>query len=242
MVVGGTSDIALGALALLSRRRLRAVVLASRNAERLAAAAAELRELGIAEVHTIVFDVTDPTTHAELVADCARALGTIDLVLIAAGALGPAELDELDSQVVAGMFAANCSGPAGAAAELARAQVSQGFGRIVVLSSVAGVRTRRSNFVYGAAKAGLDGFSLGLSDLLAGTGVEVTVVRPGFVRSKMTAGMTEAPLSSDVGTVAAAVVRALETGASVVWVPTSLRFVFAGLRLLPRSVWRRLPG
>jgi short-subunit dehydrogenase len=112
---------------------------------------------------------------------------------------------------------------------------------LVVFSSVAGVRVRRANYVYGSAKAGLDGFSSGLADALHGTGVHLLVVRPGFVVGRMTKGMTPAPLSSTPDQVASATVRALAKRRPTVWVPWPLRPMFIGLRLLPQVVWRRMP-
>ena len=111
---------------------------------------------------------------------------------------------------------------------------------VVLLSSVAGERARRSNFVYGSSKAGADAFYQGLGDRLAGTGVKVMVVRPGFVTTKMTAGLEPAPLSTTPEAVARAVTHGLERGRDTVWVPTTLRFVMSGLRHLPRPVFRRL--
>jgi short-subunit dehydrogenase len=118
---------------------------------------------------------------------------------------------------------------------------STGHGAIVAFSSVAGVRVRRANYVYGSAKAGLDGFCSGLADALHGTGVRLILVRPGFVIGRMTEGMTPAPFSSTPDQVAEATVRALRSGRNIVWVPRVLRPVFAGMKLLPQSVWRRMP-
>jgi decaprenylphospho-beta-D-erythro-pentofuranosid-2-ulose 2-reductase len=118
----------------------------------------------------------------------------------------------------------------------------QGHGRIVVLSSVAGERARRANFIYGSSKSGLDAFSQGLADALVGTGVGVTIVRPGFVVGRMTEGMTPAPFATTPAAVADAVVRGIESGAAIVYVPPVLRWVFAVMRHLPRAVWRRMPG
>jgi decaprenylphospho-beta-D-erythro-pentofuranosid-2-ulose 2-reductase len=117
----------------------------------------------------------------------------------------------------------------------------QGHGTIVVLSSVAGQRARRSMPVYASSKAGLDQFALALDDRLHGSGVRVMVVRPGFVRTKMTHGEREAPFATDADAVADAVARGLQTGARVVWVPPVLRWVFAVFRHLPAAVWRRMP-
>ncbi|MBW8711082.1 MAG: SDR family NAD(P)-dependent oxidoreductase, partial [Mycobacterium sp.] len=124
---------------------------------------------------------------------------------------------------------------------LANTMRSAGSGSIVVFSSVAGVRVRRANYVYGSAKAGLDGFSSGLADALHDTGVHLLLVRPGVVIGRMTEGMTPAPLSSTPDQVAAATVRALARRRRTAWVPWALRPMFIGLRLLPQSVWRRMP-
>jgi len=111
-----------------------------------------------------------------------------------------------------------------------------------VLSSVAGERVRRANFVYGSTKAGLDGFAQGLGDALAGSGAGVLVVRPGFVATKMTAGRAPAPLATTPEAVADAVVAGIARGKETVWVPPALRWVFAAFRHLPRSVWRKIPN
>jgi decaprenylphospho-beta-D-erythro-pentofuranosid-2-ulose 2-reductase len=117
----------------------------------------------------------------------------------------------------------------------------QGHGAIVALSSVAGERVRRSNFVYGSSKAGMDGFYLGLGEALREYGGQVLVVRPGFVRTRMTEGRDPAPLSVTAEQVAAAVVRGVADRSELVWVPPALRAVMSGLRHLPRPVFRRLP-
>jgi decaprenylphospho-beta-D-erythro-pentofuranosid-2-ulose 2-reductase len=95
--------------------------------------------------------------------------------------------------------------------------------------------------VYGSSKAGLDTFSQGLGDRLAGSGVRVMIVRPGFVRTKMTAGLQPAPLATTAPAVAHAIVDGLRRDADIVWVPSPLRWIMLGLRLLPRSIFRRLP-
>jgi short-subunit dehydrogenase len=118
---------------------------------------------------------------------------------------------------------------------------SAGSGSIVVFSSVAGVRVRRANYVYGSAKAGLDGFCSGLADALYGSGVDLLVVRPGFVIGRMTEGMTPAPLSSTPDQVAAATVGGLAKRRRTVWVPWALRPMFVVMRMLPQFVWRRMP-
>jgi short-subunit dehydrogenase len=116
-----------------------------------------------------------------------------------------------------------------------------GRGSLVVFSSIAGARVRRANYVYGSAKAGLDGFASGLADALYGTGVHLLISRPGFVIGRMTEGMTPAPLSSTPEQVAAATARALKKGRRTVWIPWALGPAAFVMRLLPQCLWRRMP-
>jgi len=110
-----------------------------------------------------------------------------------------------------------------------------------VFSSIAGARVRRANYVYGSAKAGLDGFASGLADALHGSGVRLLLVRPGFVIGRMTQGMDPAPLSRTPAQVAAATARALAKGRRTVWIPWALGPVSVVFKLLPQFVWRRMP-
>ena len=111
----------------------------------------------------------------------------------------------------------------------------------MVLSSVAAERPRASNPVYGAAKAGLDALAQGLADSVASSGIRVLVVRPGFVKTRMTAGLKPPPFTTTPELVAAATSRALKHSDNTIWVPGVLRYVFAVLRHLPRAVYRRMP-
>jgi decaprenylphospho-beta-D-erythro-pentofuranosid-2-ulose 2-reductase len=140
------------------------------------------------------------------------------------------------------MMTVNFSWPAAALSAVAARLRLQGHGRIIVLSSVAGFRVRRSNFVYGSAKAGLDAFAAGLSEALRGTGVSVHIVRPGFVHTKMTRGRPAAPFAVRPEKVAADIIRGLKRGQTVIWSPRILGLVFSALRLAPQALWRRLPG
>ncbi len=183
VVLGGGADISRAILRALAGRRLTSALLTGRNGERLEAAADELRSLSVAKVETMQLDVTSIGALEAFADEAARRVGPIDLVLVAAGELGTAELSELDARRVASLLNSNFTGPAASMTAFARVLCAQGHGRIVVLSSVAGYRVRAANFVYGSAKAGLDGFALGLGDAITGSGVDVMVVRPGFVRT-----------------------------------------------------------
>lgn len=240
LVLGATSEIAGAVTRRLVGRRSRRLVLAGRDPVGLERVAEEMRDAGAADVATLGFDATDMASHREVV-DKAFAGGDIDLALVAFGVLGTQETDEHDPEAAARVVTTNFTGAVSTGVAVADRMRAQGHGTIVVLSSVAGERARRSNFVYGSSKAGLDAFYQGLADSLVGTGVTVMVVRPGFVRTRMTAGMSPAPMSTTAEEVADAVVRGLERGSGTVWVPAQLRAVMVVLRHLPRPLFRRLP-
>jgi decaprenylphospho-beta-D-erythro-pentofuranosid-2-ulose 2-reductase len=242
VVLGGTSDIALELVALLMADRGRSVVLAGRNRVALEQTAQGLRP-SLPRVRTVTFDASTLDDVDQTVMRCFEAAGeAVDLVIVAVGELGRQEVDEVDPDRIARMITVNLTWPAAALSVVADHLRRQGHGRIVLLSSVAGYRVRRSNFVYGAAKAGLDGFALGLCEALRGSGASLHVVRPGFVRTKMTIGRSPAPFAVGASRVASDIVRGLARGQTVIWSPSFLKWVFPALRLLPRALWRRLPG
>lgn len=239
LLVGGTSDIAVAtAHQYLADRPLR-VVLAARDTPRRAAVAEELTQAG-ARVEVVDFDAEDPAAPSRMVAQAAAG-GDIDVAVVAFGQLGDAEQLRVDADAVARLGQVNYVAPTVVGTELANLMRRQGHGVIVALSSVAGERPRASNFVYGSTKSGLDAFFSGLGDSLVGSGVAVLVVRPGFVRSKMTEGLPDAPLSTTPQAVAQAIVQGVRRGRHTVWVPGAMRWVMSGLRHTPRAVFRRLP-
>jgi len=242
LVLGGASEIAQAIVAGLVPARCRTVILAGRPSVRLDDAAAAAKAAGADVVETVTFDTTDLAGNPAVVEDAFARFGDIDLVLAAAGALGDQGELESDPQAAADLITTNFTGLAAALLAAARCMRAQGYGRIVVISSVAGDRPRKANFIYGSTKSGLDAFARGLGDSLVGTGVGVTVVRPGFVVGRMTEGMDPAPFSTTPEAVAEAVVKGIATGADVVYAPPILRWVFAVMKQLPRAVWRRMPG
>jgi decaprenylphospho-beta-D-erythro-pentofuranosid-2-ulose 2-reductase len=240
LVLGGASDIGLATARSLVARGTRNVILAGRNLEELAASAPVLRAAGATGVDTIPFDALDTETHDAFVREVIERHGDLDLALLAFGVLGDQLAAEKDPAAALDVARTNYLGAVSVLLPLAARMREQGHGAIVVLSSVAGERGRRSNFVYGSSKAALDVFCQGLADRLHGEGVRLLVVRPGFVRSKMTAHLDSAPLSVTPGAVASAILRGLDRDRDVVWVPPKLRWVMSGLRHLPRPIFRRL--
>jgi decaprenylphospho-beta-D-erythro-pentofuranosid-2-ulose 2-reductase len=239
LLLGGTSEIGLAIVDALAARRPLRVVLAARPSERLTAAADRLERAG-ATVETVEFDALAPGTHGEVVRK-AFAGGDIDLAVVAFGLLGDQERAWTDVDAAVRLAQVNYVAAVSVGVALAERFADQGHGALVALSSVAGERARRSNFVYGSTKAGLDVFYTGLTEALRPSGVLVMVVRPGFVRTRMTEGLRPAPLSVDAPAVAAAVLDAVRRRREQVWVPGPLRAVMTVLRHLPRAVFRRLP-
>ncbi len=237
LVLGGTSDIALAIVRRLVDDRCARVVLAGRDPGGLEKAAAGLSREGV-EVATTPFDADDAEHHAAQIAAIFAEHGDLDLVLLAFGVLGTQDGFDADPASASRVVHTNLGGAVSASLAVAQQFRRQGHGTLVVLSSVAAERARKSNYVYGATKAGLDAFAQGLGDALAPLGIDVMVVRPGFVHTRMTEGMDAQPFATTPDAVADAVVRGLRRGATTVWAPGILRWVFAVMRHLPRPVWR----
>lgn len=242
LVLGGSSDIGIAIAQKLAAPRHATVVLAGRDETALKRASEEVLGAGAGKVETLEFDARDTAGHEDVLSRAAElAGGDLDVILVAFGLLGDQEADEKGGTGAVDLAVTNYVGVVSSGLAAARQLRTQGHGTIVFLSSVAGERVRRANFIYGSSKAGMDGFAMGLGDALAGSGARVLVVRPGFVRTKMTEGMSEAPLSTTAEAVADATVKAIAAGKEVIWVPATLRFVFMIFRHLPRVLWRRLP-
>src|SRR5882757_8360380 len=229
LVLGGGSDIALATLRELVQRRTRTIVLAARDPAALEPVAAELRAAGATTVEILAFDARDMSSHDAFV----------DGALLAFGVLGDQEVAEHDGRAAVDIAEVNYVGSVSVAVPISQRMRAQGHGTIVALSSVAGERARRANFVYGSSKAGMDAFFQGLGDSLVGSGVRVMIVRPGFVHTKMTEGMDAAPMSTTPEAVADAIVHGLARNRETVWVPAQMRYVMSVLRHVPRPVFRK---
>ena len=238
LLLGGTSEIALATAERYATRRPLRVVLAARPSQRLDAAAARLDRVG-ATVMTLPFDAAAVGSHAETI-EKAFADGDIDVTLVAFGLLGDQEKAWTDHRSAVELAQVNYVGAVSVGVLLATALRRQGHGALVALSSAAAERPRRANFCYGSTKAGLDAFYTGLTEALRGDGIGVTIVRPGFVHTKMTTGMDAAPLSTTPEKVAEIAVDAVTKGRELVWAPAPLRAVMSVLRHIPRPVFRRL--
>lgn len=239
VIFGGRSEIGVELATRLARGAV--VVLAARGADRLTDEVAAVAAAGAAAVHVCEFDADDLASHAPLVAAIEADHGPIGTAVLAFGILGDQARAEADAAHAAAIVHTDFTAQVGLLTVLAASMRTADRGTLVVFSSVAGARVRRANYVYGSAKAGLDGFAQGLADALHGSGVRLLLVRPGFVIGRMTDGMSPAPLSSTPAQVADATAHALAKGRSEIWVPKPLGLLVFAFRLMPRSIWRRLP-
>jgi decaprenylphospho-beta-D-erythro-pentofuranosid-2-ulose 2-reductase len=238
LVVGGTSDIGLAVVERLGTGGRLRVVLAARPSARRDAAVARLAAGH--DVAVVDFDAEDTASHAATV-EQAFSGGDLDVVVIAVGLLGDQERAWQEQAAAVRLLQVNATAAVSTGVLVAERLRRQGHGTVVALSSVAAERARRSNFVYGAGKAAMDAFFTGLREALRPDGVRVLVVRPGFVRSRMTEGLPSVPLSTTPEVVAGRVARALVQQREVVRVPPALGPVMAVVRSLPSPVFRRLP-
>jgi decaprenylphospho-beta-D-erythro-pentofuranosid-2-ulose 2-reductase len=239
VVAGGTSEIALAIVRALQAAEPREVALLGRELAGLERAAEELRAQGCAEVFAQQMDATEVERHGEAVSAAIDRLGGVDVAILAVGVLGEQGVPD-DASAAVEVLTVNLLGAGSLLLHLAHAMRAQGSGALVVLSSVAAERPRRANPVYGASKAGLDALAQGLGDALREEGVSVLVVRPGFVRTRMTRGLRAAPLATSAEAVAKVVVRGLERRAHTVWAPPPARWMMLAVRMLPRALMRRI--
>lgn len=235
VVLGGNSEIAVATLRALRLSTVDEIVLAGRSREALEAVAATLPQ----RTTLRHFEALDWSSHETLMRTV-FADGPVDVLILAFGILGDQQRAEEEPTHALEILDIDFRAHASLLLYAVKGMQQQGHGVLVVFSSIAGVRARRANFVYGSAKAGLDAFASGLADSLHGTGIRLVVVRPGFVLGRMTAGMRPAPFAVTPHRVGSAVASALDGSADVVWVPARLNLVAAAMRLVPRAWWRGL--
>ncbi|SBS70169.1 putative enzyme [uncultured Mycobacterium sp.] len=239
VIFGGRSEIGVEVAERLASGAT--VVLAARRADRLDEQVSAVRSAGATAVHTVEFDADDLASHGPLIERLVAEHGPIGTAVLAFGILGDQARAESDAEHAVAVVHTDYVAQVGLLTHLSATMRAADRGALVVFSSIAGVRGRRANYVYGSAKAGLDAFANGLADALHGSGVRLLIVRPGFVVGRMTQGMDPAPLSSTPAQVADATVRALRKGRRAVWVPAPLAVLAFAFRMTPQFVWRRMP-
>jgi decaprenylphospho-beta-D-erythro-pentofuranosid-2-ulose 2-reductase len=247
LLLGGTSEIGLAICERYLRNANARIVLADLpDHPGKDKAIAQLKAAGAKSVEWIDFDGLDTASHPNVV-DAAFAGGDIDVAIVAFGLLGNAEELWQDQRKAVQIAQINYTAAVSVGVLLGEKLRAQGFGQIIAMSSAAGERVRRSNFVYGSTKAGLDGFYLGLGEALRPSGVRVLVIRPGQVRTTTTiehlksTGAKEAPFTVDKEAVAELAVTSAAKGKELVWAPGTFRYLMMVLRHIPRPIFRKLP-
>lgn len=241
LLLGGTSEIGLAIVTEYLQARPLRVILGIQPGDPLAEqTVSDLQARGAIQVETLKFDATKPETHPDVI-DAAWGVADVDLAIVAFGLLGDAEQLWTDQPKAVLAAQVNYTGAVSVGVLLGKRMRAQGYGQIIAMSSVAGELVRRSNFVYGSTKAGLDGFYRLLGEALAPYGPKVLVVRPGQVRTRMSAHVKEAPLTVDKQDAARQIVAAARRGQKLIWVPPLFRLVMLVLKHIPAPLFRLLP-
>jgi decaprenylphospho-beta-D-erythro-pentofuranosid-2-ulose 2-reductase len=238
-IFGATSGIAAAVARRFAASGAR-LVLVGRDGSALGLAAQDLRVRGAPEVVTQIADLADFDRLDASAAAAWDALGGLQVALLAHGSLPDQERAETDPTIAREAFALNFASPAILCLHLATRFERQRSGTLAVITSVAGDRGRKSNYVYGSAKGGLQRFLEGLRHRLFAAGVRVLDIRPGFTSTRMTAHMPQGgPLWAQPDRVAADIVRAIEQGRAVLYTPWFWAGIMTIVRNLPRPVLHR---
>lgn len=240
LLLGGASDMGLAVVEEFLSRGSARVVLAARAGENLDDATHRVTDAGASAVTLVDFDAVDFDSH-EAVFERIWAEGDIDIAIVAFGILGDNEKQWTTQKLAVQAAQVNFTGAVSVGVLLADRMKKQGHGQIVAFSTVAGEMVRRSNFVYGSTKAGLDGFYRMLGEALRGTGVRVLTVRPGQVRTNMTKDLDDAPLTVNKEDVAKAIAKAVDNRKSLIWVHPLFQPIMFILKHLPQAIIRKLP-
>jgi decaprenylphospho-beta-D-erythro-pentofuranosid-2-ulose 2-reductase len=242
LLLGGTSEIGLAIVAeYLSKGPMRVVLAALPNDPLREKSVAQVLEAGATSVELIDFDATDFDSHPTTI-DAAFAFGDIDVAIVAFALDGDNEVLWQNQRKAVLVAEINYTGSVSVGVLLGQKFKEQGHGQIIVMSSVAGERVKRANFVYGSTKAGLDGFYLNLGEALEPYGASVLVIRPGMVRTQFSAHVTkEAPFTIDKDEVARIAVDAALKGKTLIWAPAPTRLLMMVVRAIPRPIFKKLP-
>ncbi len=240
LVLGATSGIAEATCRIWAAQGAN-LFLAGRSEDKLRAMAADLRVRGAAYVDTAVVNLDELEHHPELMAHAITSLGGLDVAYLAVGVLGEQPKAEQDAAHAQRILHTNLTAPVSMLTWLANFCVKQKHGTLAVLSSVAGDRGRKSNYVYGASKAGLTAFTDGLRNRVDREGVAVLTIKPGPVKTAMTASMKGSEKFADANKVAKTIADAISRGkGGVLYVPSKWRPIMAIIRAVPDSIFRKL--
>jgi decaprenylphospho-beta-D-erythro-pentofuranosid-2-ulose 2-reductase len=239
LVLGATSGIAEATCRIWAFQGA-SLFLVARNAEKLAAVAADLKTRGAAHVETAVADLDDTDQHPALLAHAINSLTGMDIAYLAHGILGDQTEAERDFNTAAQILHTNFVAPVSLLTWLANFCVQRRAGTLAVISSVAGDRGRKSNYVYGSSKAGLSAFLGGLRNRVDREGVTVLTIKPGPVKTAMTANMPKSEKFADVDSVAESIVSAIDKRKDILYVPFQWQPIMFIIRNIPERIFKKL--
>ena len=239
LVLGATSGIAEATCRILAAQGAQMFLIA-RNPEKLAAVAADLKTRGAAYVGTAVADLDDTDKHAELLSHAINSLTGMDVAYLAYGILGDEPRAEQDFEHAAQILHSNFVAPVSLLTWLANFCVQRHAGLLAVISSVAGDRGRKSNYLYGSSKAGLTAYLAGLRNRIDREGVTVLTIKPGPVKTAMTASMKGSEKFADVNKVAATIVKAIDAKKDNLYVPFQWQPIMFIIRNIPDRIFKKL--
>lgn len=239
LVLGATSGIAEATCRIWAAQGA-SLFLVARNAEKLAAVAADLKTRGAAYVDTAVADLDDTDKHAELLAHAINSLTGMDIAYLAHGVLGDQTEAERDFNTAAQILHTNFMAPVSLLTWLTNFCVQRHGGTLAVISSVAGDRGRKSNYLYGSSKAGLSAFLGGLRNRVDREGVTVLTIKPGPTKTAMTANMPKSEKFADVDAVAESIVSAIDKRKDVLYVPFQWQPIMFIIRNIPERIFKKL--
>jgi decaprenylphospho-beta-D-erythro-pentofuranosid-2-ulose 2-reductase len=239
LVLGATSGIAEATCRIWASQGA-SLFLVARNAEKLAAVAADLKVRGASYVDTAVADLDDTEKHPALLAHAVNSLTGMDIAYLAHGILGDQLHAEQDFNTAAQILHTNFMAPVSLLTWLANYCVQRHSGTLAVISSVAGDRGRKSNYLYGSSKAGLSAFLGGLRNRVDREGVTVLAIKPGPTKTAMTAGMPKSEKFADVDSVAESIVKAIDSRQDTLYVPFQWQPIMFIIRNIPERVFKKL--
>jgi short-subunit dehydrogenase len=239
LILGATSAIAVATARLLARDGSR-FFLVARSQSKLEAVSADLLTRGARGVDGLVMDLDDTTHHPQMLAAAARTLGGIDLALLAHGVLGDQAAAQESFPVASAILETNFLAPASMITWLANYFEARGTGCLAVISSVAGDRGRKSNYVYGASKGALTIFLDGVRNRVDRAGVHVLTIKPGFVATPMTQHLPRDPLFAKPVVIGRGILKAVDKRKDVVYLPAFWAVIMFLVRSVPRRIFKNM--
>jgi decaprenylphospho-beta-D-erythro-pentofuranosid-2-ulose 2-reductase len=239
LLLGATSAIAGGVMRPLAQSGA-SFYLVARSPQKLQAVASDLRTRGASAVFTCVMDLDDTAAHETMLAEAAEKLGTIDLALLAHGVLGDQEKAQTNYAATEAILKTNFLSAVSLITWLANYFESTRQGTLAVISSVAGDRGRKSNYIYGASKGALNIFLDGVRNRIDRSGVHVLTIKPGFVATPMTAHLPQNALFAHPAVVGKGILKAIDKRKDVAYVPPIWALIMLIIRSVPNSIFKKM--